>query len=165
MGISFAGDVLRHRDARQLDDAALDGVHQREVAHRPREERALGVAGAAEEERRRRQVDDALRPSLRFTASRPEIQRRAASLFFSASFLLVALQVLIVRVLRLLAVAVMRLVVDDEDVLHAHQVRHDALEHLAFGFKRLGFLARAALEKLASALWRSRCVSRSLKAW
>ena len=29
-------------------------------------------------------------PSLRLTASRPEIQRRAASLFFSASLLVVA---------------------------------------------------------------------------
>src|SRR5438093_10612394 len=31
-----AGDVLRHGDARQLHDAALDGIHQRKVAHRPR---------------------------------------------------------------------------------------------------------------------------------
>ena len=43
----------------QLDDAALDGVHEREVAHRPGEQRALGVAGAAQEERRGREVDDA----------------------------------------------------------------------------------------------------------
>ncbi len=54
-----AGDVLRDGDARQLDDAALDGVHEREVAHRPREERAFGVARAAEEERRRGEIDDA----------------------------------------------------------------------------------------------------------
>ena len=49
-----AGDIVGHRDARQLDDAAFDGVHEREIAHRPREERAFGVARAAEEERRRR---------------------------------------------------------------------------------------------------------------
>ena len=42
-----AGDVVHHRHARQLDDAALDGVHQGEVADRPREQRALGVARAA----------------------------------------------------------------------------------------------------------------------
>ena len=57
-----AGDVLRDRHARQLDDAALDGVHQREVAHRPGEERAFGVAGAAQEERRGREVEDAREP-------------------------------------------------------------------------------------------------------
>src|SRR6266508_2175755 len=39
-----ARDVFRHRDARQLDDPALDGVHEREVAHRPREQGTLGVA-------------------------------------------------------------------------------------------------------------------------
>jgi hypothetical protein len=91
-------------------------------------------------------------PSLRFTASRPEIHRRAASLFFSASLLLVAFQGFFVGVFRFLAVAVMRFVVDDEDVLHAHQVGHHALEHLAFGFERLGFFAAAALEQLPSAL-------------
>ena len=47
-----AGDVVGHGHARQLDDAALDGVHEREVAHRPRKQRALGIAGAAQEERR-----------------------------------------------------------------------------------------------------------------
>ena len=56
-----AGDVVGDRHARQLDDAALDGVHQREVAHRPGEQRALGVAGAAQEEGRGGEVDDAAR--------------------------------------------------------------------------------------------------------
>ena len=56
-----AGDVVGDGHARQLHDAALDRVHEREVAHRPREERALGVARAAQEERRRREVEDARR--------------------------------------------------------------------------------------------------------
>jgi len=33
-----AGDVVRHRHARQFDDAAFDGVHQGEVVHRPGKE-------------------------------------------------------------------------------------------------------------------------------
>ena len=70
--------------------------------------------------------------------------------------LLVALQVFVVRLFRLLAVAVVRLVVEDEDVLHAHQVGHHALEHLAFGFQRVQFLA-CALEAVARRLWRARC--------
>ena len=83
-----AGDVVGDRHARQLDDAALDGVHQREVAHRPGEQRAFGVARAAQEERRGGQVDRrARRRACACTASRPEIHSRAASLFFSASFL------------------------------------------------------------------------------
>ena len=146
-----AGDVLRDGDARQLDDAALDGVHEREVAHRPREQRALGIAGAAKEKWRRGQVNDAAEAELAvhgFEAGNPE----AGGLVVLLGFLpLVALQVLIVRVLRLLAVAVVRLVVDDEDVLHAHQVGHDALEHLAFGLQRVEFLAAAPLKQRAAA--------------
>ena len=94
-----AGNVLGHRDARQLDDAALDGVHQREVAHRPREERALGVAGAAQEERRGRQVDDAAKPELAidgFEAGDPQASGLVVLLGF---LLLVTLQVIVVRCL------------------------------------------------------------------
>ena len=146
-----AGDVVGDRDARQLHDAALDRVHEREVAHRPREERALGVARAAEEERRGREVDDAREAELavhRLEAGDPE----AGGLVVLLGLLpLVALEVLVVLVGRLLAVAVVRLVVEDEDVLHAHQVGHDALEHLAFGLERVELLA-AALEQRAAAL-------------
>ncbi len=147
-----AGDVLRHRDARQLDDAALDGVHEREVAHRPREQRALGIAGAAQEEWRCGQVDDAAEAELAvhgFEAGNPEARGLVVLLGFLP---LVALQVLVVGVFRLLPIAVVRLVVDDEDVLHAHQVGHHALDHLAFGFQRVQFLAGAALQELAAAL-------------
>ena len=73
-------------------------------------------------------------------------------MFFSASFLLVALQVLVVGLVRLLAVAVVRLVVEDEDVLHAHQVGHDALDHLAFGLQRVQLLAGRPCEQRAAAL-------------
>ena len=37
------GDILRHGNTWKLHDAALDGVHEREVAHRPREERAFRI--------------------------------------------------------------------------------------------------------------------------
>ena len=99
---------------------------------------------------------------MRLTASSPEIQRRAASLFFSASFRSSPFSSSLVRD-RLLAVAVVRLVVEDEDVLHAHQVGHDALDHLALGLERVQRLA-AALQQLAPAA-ESSIRSRSLKAW
>ena len=160
-----AGDVVRHRDARQLDDAALDGVHQREVAHRPREQRAFGVAGAAQEEWRRRQIDDAAEAELavhRFQAGDPEARGLVVLL---GLLLLVAFQVLVVCVFRLLAVAVVRLVVEDEDVLHAHQVGHHALEHLAFGFQRVRAPRRCGPEAAARPPSESSMRSRSLKAW
>ena len=65
---------------------------------------------------------------------------------------LVALELLVVLARRLFAVAVMRLVVEHEDVLHAHQLGHDALEHLAFGLERLQLVAGAALQERAAAL-------------
>ena len=70
-----AGDVVGDRDARELYDPALDGVHQREVRHRPGKERALGIAGAAQKKRRRREVDDAREADLaldRFQAVDPQ---------------------------------------------------------------------------------------------
>ena len=44
LGHVAARDVVGDRDAGKLDDAALDGIHEREVAHRPREERSLCIA-------------------------------------------------------------------------------------------------------------------------
>ena len=64
--------------------------------------------------------------------------------------LLLALQVFVVCLGRLFAIAVMRLVVEDEDVLHPHQVGHDPLEHLALGLEGLQLLAGAALKQGAA---------------
>ena len=48
--------VVGRRQARNLGDAALDGVHQPEVAHDPGKGRAFRVAAAVEVERRGRQI-------------------------------------------------------------------------------------------------------------
>jgi hypothetical protein len=132
--------VLRDGDARELDDAAFDRVHEREVAHGPREQRALGVTGAAEKEGGRRQVHDAGQAELaihRFQAGNPEPGRLVVLLGF---LLLLSFQFLLVRLFRLLGVAVVRLVVEHEDVLHAHKVGHHPLEHLALGLLRVQLL-------------------------
>ena len=44
-----------------------------------------------------------------------------------------------------------RLVVQHHDVLDAHQLRHDALEHLPLGFERLQLLAAPAFDRFACA--------------
>lgn len=64
----------------------------------------------------------------------------------------VALQFLVVGFWRLFAVAVMRLVVDRQDVLHAHQLGQHALQHLAFAFAGDDLVAGAALEQLPPTL-------------
>ena len=58
-GQLVAGDVFGHRNARQFDDAALDGVHEGEVAHSPGKERAFGITRAAQEEGCGGEIDDA----------------------------------------------------------------------------------------------------------
>ena len=137
--------VLGHRDAREFDDATLDSIHQREVAHRPREQRALGITRTTEEERCGGEIHDAGNAQFvvhGFKAGNPQTRGFVVLLGF---FLLVAFQNLFVGVFRFFPVAVVCLVVYHEDVLHAHQIGHHALEHLAFCFQGHGFFARATL--------------------
>jgi len=47
---------------------------------------------------------------------------------------------------------VVGLVVDGQDIFHAHQLGHDPLEHLPFGFKGVERLAAPSLKKEATAL-------------
>src|SRR5580658_11143621 len=53
-----AREIVRNRNARELHDAAFDRVHQRKIADRPREQRALAISGTAEEKWRRGQVEE-----------------------------------------------------------------------------------------------------------
>ena len=39
----------------------------------------------------------------------------------------------------------MRFIIQNDDIFHAHEFRHDALDHLAFSFERLKLLARILL--------------------
>jgi hypothetical protein len=64
---------------------------------------------------------------------------------------IVILQVFVVLVARLRAVTMVGLIVQHEDALEAHQLRHDALEHLPFALQRVQRLADATLEERAPA--------------
>jgi hypothetical protein len=43
------------------------------------------------------------------------------------------------------------LVIDDEHVFHAHEIRHDALDHLALGLGGFEVVTRASFEELLAA--------------
>ena len=148
-----ARHVVRHRHPGQLDDAALDGVHQREIRHRPRKERALGVAGAAQEERRGGEVDHAGDAELgleNLQAADPHPRRLLVLLRF-ATFLALERSFL-AQLLGLGGVAVVAFVVEHQHVLHAHQLPAHALQHLAFGLQRGRLLPRPlALQQPARA--------------
>ena len=131
----------------------LDGVDQREVGDDPGEERPFGIAGAAEEERRGRQVVDRLDADLGLhglDARDPDPGFLLALLGFLA--IVAGERFGLVR-FGLAAVAVVGLVVDDDDVLLGAQLAADAADHLvgrfgedaghALGEDRLGQLAGA----------------------
>ena len=105
--------VVHNRHPRQLDDAALDGVHQREIADRPGKERALRIAGAAQKEGRGGKVDRAFHTQLALhgvEAGYPHPGRFAVALGFLA---VVAGQLALVALPRFLAIAVVGFIVED----------------------------------------------------
>ncbi len=133
------GDVVGNRHPRQFDDAALDCVHQREVAHRPWEQRSLGIARATQEEGRRGQVDHPRDAELAVDRLQPGDPQPGGFVVLLGLLPFVAFQVFIVVCGRLLAIAMVGFVVEYQDVLQAHQVGHYPLQHLAFGFERIEF--------------------------
>ena len=143
--------VVRYRHPRELDDAALDGVHQREVAHRPRKQRALGIARAAQEEGRCREIEHAAQPQTAVNALQPGNPHPRRFLVRLRLLKVVVLRLGLLRVSGPFPVAVMGLVVEDHDVLHAHQVGNDPLEHLAFRFERVRVFPAATSQEGTSA--------------
>ena len=128
-----ARHVIRDRHPGQFDDAAFDGVEQREVAHRPGEQRAFAIAGPVQEEWRCRQVENGSHadPALHgLDSGNPQprgldiLLRLLPFVAFARSFLGLAI---------FLPIAVVRLVVQHEDVLQPQQSGADSLQHLAFG--------------------------------
>ena len=91
-------------------------------------------------------------PSLRCTVSNPVIQSWAALGVLLGLLAIITLQRVLVRFARFGPIAVMGLVVEDEDVLHAHQLRHHTPKHLALGLQSLELLARLAPQQFACAL-------------
>jgi hypothetical protein len=155
----IAGDVFRDGNARQFDDAAFDGVHEREVAHRPREEGAFGVAGAAQEEWGGGEVEDAGQAELavhRFEAGNPEA---GGFVVLSPPLSLVTgFEVFVFVRGGLFAVAVVGLVVDDTRMFFM-PMRSGMTRWIIWPSVSvvLEFVAGAAFEQRAADRQRVRC--------
>ena len=144
-----ADEVVAHRHARQLDDAALDRVHQAEIRHDPGEEIALWIARTAQEEGRGREVVDGAH-ALRQLA----VQRLDAVDPEPRGFLVLGRLLLVVAGQRalgvgadLVAIAVVGLVVDDVDAVVVEQLAAGPLQHLGVRFRRLERLGIVSLQK------------------
>ncbi len=109
-------EIIRDRDARQFDDAALDRIHQAEIGDDPGKQGSLSIARATQEKRRRRQIVDRAQPDLalqRLDAADPQPRRLVV---LPGLGLGLAVEPLLFGE-RPLPVAMMRLVIDDDDVL------------------------------------------------
>ncbi len=148
--------VVGHRHARHLDDPGFDRVHEPEVRYDPREQGALGVPRSLEEEWRRRHVEDAPDADL--------VTDGAQALEPDAGLLLV-----LPRLGALVGVepafeglvgwgrcvAVVRLVVEDHEILRGAEHPADAADHLARRFLEPVEVAARAGEDL---LGQCRCL-------
>ena len=153
-----AGNIVCHRHARQLHNAALNRVHQGKVAHCPREQSAFYVAGAAQEERRCRKINHALHANFSVDCLQAgDPYARGGSILFCLSHRVAAViagqldKIISSIVQLLLAVTVVRLVIQHQNVFDAHQFRHYALQHLPVTFHSLQVRA-AALQQPPAAL-------------
>ena len=130
-------DVVVDGDPGHLHDARLDGIHERKVAHHPREDEPLLVAGAPQVEGSGGEVVDGLHPDpLGHGAQAPEPHPSAlVALLRLPPCLRVELDIHSVVVERLVLVAVMRLVVEHEDLALAttREVTQHPVDHLLLG--------------------------------
>ena len=136
LGHLTAGDIVGDRHARQFHDATFNRVHQRKIAHRPGKNCPFGIARALEKKRRRGKVNDLLQTNLvihHFQTANPQARGFIIGFRFGA---VIARQILFFW-FRSFTIAVMPFVVDSHDIFHAHQFRHDALQHLPFRFQRV----------------------------
>ena len=117
--------VVGDGDAGHLDDAGLDGVDEGEVGDDPGEECPLRVAGAAEEERGGGEVVDGLDADLGLDRLQPA-DPDAGFLVALPGFLAVLAGQLLVDAVRFAPVAVVGLVVDDDDLFLRPQLAADA---------------------------------------
>ena len=114
VGHRLVGRVVVHRNAGHLDDARLDGVHEREVADHPREDEPLLVARAGEVERRSAEVVDLLDANHLGDRLDPgEPPPRVEVALFGLGVLRFGV---LLQADRLVDVAVVRLVVENQDL-------------------------------------------------
>jgi len=154
-----AGNIVRHRHARQFDNATLDGIHQRKVAHCPGEKRAFGITGTAQEERCGGQIDNLDCPDLAFHAFKAVNPETRSLIIAFGFFLVISLEVFVFFTIGFFSIAVVRFVIDDQNILHAHQTRHHTLKHLALCFQRLNFFAAFSLKQQTPTLGKLNTVS------
>ena len=139
-----AGRVA-HGHLRDFDQPRFDGVVKVEVADRPRKNLARVFAGGEQVIRRRRKIDAKI-DSARFLDSVEAIDPHRRLFAVGAIGFVVADEVAVFVAVYSQAIGVMRLVVDDEDILFAAEIAPQNAAHdggvafdIFFGFDDGGF--------------------------
>ena len=143
-----AGRIVRNRHPGDFDDARLNGIHQRKIAHRPRKQRPLGIPRTPQEKRRRRKVnrsDDPGSAPHRFQPGDP--QPGGGIVLLRLRPLLLLQRPLPRRLGRPLPVAVMPLIVQRQYARQPQQLRHHPPQHLPLRLQRIRRRPRAPLHQ------------------
>src|SRR3546814_20437140 len=124
-----------------------------EGAHGPGEEGAFGIAGAAQEEGGGREIVDRAHAQLALHRLDPGDPQAGGLVVLLGLVLVLAPQVGVVVRLRPLTVAVARLVVQPQAVLHAHERAPAPTQTLPVGLPGLEVLAAPALPQAPGSLY------------
>ena len=129
------GDIVRHRYPGQFDNAAFDGIHKRKIAHRPGEQCSFAITRPLQKERRCGEIHHPVNTEL-FTHCFNPGNPQPRSFRILLGFLpVIACQLALFCLARLLAIAVVRLIIENHDILHAHEFGHHPLQHLPLGLQ------------------------------
>ena len=136
-------NIVRHRYPRQLNDTALDSIHQAKVRTGPRKDGAFHVTTTPQKEGRCGEVDHVCNTQFALHGFQTGDPHPGGFGLAFGFFLLVAFQVvnrssvLVDFLGRLLPVAMVRLIINDQNIFQALQFRHHSLNHLPLGFQGL----------------------------
>ncbi len=144
-------EIVGDRHAGQLDDAALDRVHEAEIRHHPREQDPFIITRSAKEEGSGGQVIDDAHALRQFAAQRFDaVDPESGGLFVLGSLLLVVpCQRTFDVTANLVPVAMMRLVINHVNAVVIQQLAASSREHLGIGFRGPERFGRIALQKAA----------------
>ena len=134
-GLLAAHGIVCYRHPRHLDDAALDGIDQRKIGDHPGKEDALAVAGASQKEGGSREVEDHLDPQFGLDSFQPGDPDPGILVLALSLLPFISPQHDIV-ITGLAAVAMVGLVVNNDDILLGTQVAADPPYHLIGGFSK-----------------------------
>ena len=121
-----------------------NGVHERKIVHGPVEQGAFDIARPAQKEGRRGKVYHPVDAQFFADGFEPRDPQAGGFPVFFGFLSVISLERAFLLLTRLFAIAVVGFIVENQDVLDSHDLWHDPLQHLPFGFQGLQRFASPA---------------------